>query len=148
MKGIIISAILKFFLKAATDFDAVVGGNSDVATVEKPVDIASKQQAVMDGMRAALSIRLDMGGFESRKRMLFGNRAGASVGIRDRDLEGALTQARPDGRLFAVAGAFFLDPPGFSVQVKNFPLLPDVRKMLPDRPARFRIKGISFSPDD
>ena len=135
MKRIVISAVLKFFLKAATDFDTVVGGNRDVATVEKPVDVASEQQAVMDCMRAALSIGLDMGGFKCRKRMFFGNRTGASIGIRDRDLEGALAQARPDGRLFAVAGAFFLDSPGFSVQVKNFPLLPGVREMLPDRPA-------------
>jgi len=104
MKRIIIAAVLKFFLKTAADFDSVVGGNSDVATVEKPVDVASEQQAVMDCMRATLSIRHYMRGFESRKRMFFGNRAGALIGIRDRDLEGVLAQARPDGAELRVGG--------------------------------------------
>src|SRR4030042_326864 len=80
MKRMIVQADIKFFFTATPQFDAVVRAYIDVATVKKPMDIASEQQAIMDGVQAALSIRLDMGGFESRKRIFFGNRAGPSAG--------------------------------------------------------------------
>ena len=42
MKRIIVPAVLIILAEAATDFGAVIGGNSDVATIEKPVDVAAE----------------------------------------------------------------------------------------------------------
>lgn len=137
MKRIIVAAISEFFFQAAADFYVMVRGNSYIATVKQAVDIAAEQKAIINRVGARISIGFDVSGFEGRQSVLFSNCTRAAVGIRDSNLEGTLTEPRVDGRLFAVASMFFFDPLGLSIQVKDFALLPDVRKMLPDRAAGF-----------
>ena len=77
MERIIRSPVLEFIFQAAADFNAIFRRDSDIAAVEEAVEIATKKEAVVDGMRTAFIKGLDMGRLEGRKRMFLCYSAGA-----------------------------------------------------------------------
>jgi len=119
MERIIRPAIFELFLKTATDFDAIFRSDSNIAAIEQAVEVAPQEQAVVHGVRPALVKRLDMGSLERGEGMLFCNRAGTVICIRNKDAKSALSQAGRDRGFFTVSSPFLLDTMGFPIQVKN-----------------------------
>lgn len=107
MERIIRSPVLEFIFQAAADFNAIFRRDGDIAAVEETVEIATKKEAVVDGMRTAFIKGLDMSCLEGRKRMFLGNSAGATIGVGDEYPKRALTEARMDKDVLSVSGSFF-----------------------------------------
>ena len=90
VERIIRPAVFEFLLEAAADLDTIFGSNSDIATVKEAMEIATQEQAIVYGMRAALVERPDVGGFERWEGMLLRDCASTVVGIRYKDAESPL----------------------------------------------------------
>jgi hypothetical protein len=150
MEWIIRPAIFEFVFEATADFNAIFRGNGDIAAVEEAVEIAAKEDAVVYGVRPALVKRLDVGGFERREGMLLCYRTCTEVGIRYKDAESPLAQARRDRGLFPITGSIFLDKLGFPTQVKKLLMPPYALEIPPNELACLFVQLIAFSlaPDD
>ena len=144
MKRIIRTTVLIFFFKTATDFDSVFGRNRDITAVKEAVKIAAEKEAIVHSMRTALNKRLDMGCFESRKRMLFGYRASPVIGVRDENAERSLPETRTDHRFFPVSAPFFIDAMGFLIQAKHLLAIPGALEVPPDELAGLFVEFIAF----
>jgi len=90
VEWIIRPAVFELFLQAAADLDLILWRDGYVAAVKQAMEIASEEQAVVHGVRAALIEGFDVGGFERREGMLLRNCACAEVGIRNEDAESPL----------------------------------------------------------
>lgn len=85
--AVVVAAVVEFFFDAATDFDVHVGGDGDVAFVEKSVEVAAQEQAVADEVLAAFGVGLDVGGVEGGKCPFIGDGTAAFIGVRDQHAE-------------------------------------------------------------
>ena len=103
VEWIIRPAVFEFFFEAAADLDLVFGRDRNIAAVEETMEIAPKEQAVVDGMRPAFVKGLDVCGFESRQGMFLCYRACTMVGIGNHDPESPLAEARANEHLFSIS---------------------------------------------
>ncbi len=87
-------AVAEVVLEAAADEEAAVGGDGDVAGVEKTVDIGAEEEAVVEAVLASFGHRPDVGGVQDGEGLLSRHGAAALVVVRDQDPEGALAQTR------------------------------------------------------
>lgn len=90
LESIVVPAVLKIFAKPRAHNEAMVGIDSDVAAIEKLVDVAAKQDPVADLMVAASSVSLDVCGIQHRQCALAGDSATTAIAVGHRDPEGAL----------------------------------------------------------
>jgi hypothetical protein len=103
VEWIIRPAVFELFFKATADLDLVLWRNCNVTAVEEAMEIAPQEKAIVHSMRTALVVRPDVGGFESRERMLLCYRAGTVVSIRDHDPEGPLAETLPNEHIFSIS---------------------------------------------
>lgn len=114
------------------------------------MEVASKEQTVVNSMGAAFVVGLDVGGLEGRQGMLFCYRASALIGVGNQNTESPLAKARLDGGFFAVTGSLLFNAMSFPIQVMDPLVLPSALKILPDELASFLVELIArgLAPDD
>ena len=81
-------------LQRLADLEVAVAAHSDIAKIEKTLNVTPEQKAVGHVVRTALGERMNMCGFQNWQRALSGHCALAVVDLRHAHAEGALTQAR------------------------------------------------------
>lgn len=85
--GQVILAIVEVISKAPTYLKPVFRRHSDIASIKQYVEVASKEQAIVQTVLAALSERSNMRRLEHGQRLLARHGAFSLVGIHDHDLE-------------------------------------------------------------
>ena len=61
---VVLAAVVPLVPQAGADEQPVLGRDGDVPPVEEPMEIGAQQQAIGDLVPAAVSVRLDVCGFE------------------------------------------------------------------------------------
>jgi hypothetical protein len=83
MKGIVCAAIFELLPDLLAHFDSKLGCDGNIAEIEEFMQVGSKKQSICGSVWTRLGKRLDMGGFQSRKRPLAGDGTSTSIGICD-----------------------------------------------------------------
>jgi len=61
MQRIVVTAVLVFLFDLATNLEAVIRCDCDVARIEQAVDVATQEQAIMGLVFATVAVRSNVG---------------------------------------------------------------------------------------
>jgi len=103
VKGVVITAVLKFFLDAPTHLKLEARCHGDIPCVEEGMDIAPQEKPIARIVAAAIRVWLDVRGLERRQGPLARDGATPFIGICHDDPERGLPKPRPDEGRGAIA---------------------------------------------